>query len=490
MKQQTNVQKERGQAMVVMAFALIVLLGMLALSIDGGRAFTERRKAQNAADAAAMAAVRELGSGASSATARRIAYETALRNGYDLVEEDISIIDVAVDYGTYNPGLTASYEISITVDSGVEATFAQFVYDNFLDVNAHSTMEVVLSRSPFAGFGMVSLAGNCPSGGGANGSGIGSGGGGNSGGVTIYGGSMLSNIPNSGCAFYPPNNGDGVFACTVHFNIGSGNSAAACIAAGGQLINLQAVSPSGTCAGNGCDDNIGTIDGNFNNGVSLPDPMADLPTPKCLGNENNPNPAKVNGKYQPGYYTPGGLGAGVYDPGIYCIKADGAENSAGNTFGMSGGEIDARSGVLFYFYDNGGSYAANLGLSGGAAMLLNAPGNGTGSNKLICPNEPQPLETDAARADPCNYQGLAIFVKQGKTNDLDLGGNGGFAIFGTIYGNKSTLNAHGGGSSIYEMQVHGQVLTYQISNDGGGSLQVWYEEQYAYVVPPYINALN
>ena len=47
---------ERGQALVLIAFALIGLIGMTALAIDGGNFFSDRRHAQNTADAAALAA--------------------------------------------------------------------------------------------------------------------------------------------------------------------------------------------------------------------------------------------------------------------------------------------------------------------------------------------------------------------------------------------------------------------------------------------------
>lgn len=53
-------QKERGQAVVVVAIALVALLAMTGLAIDGGRLFALRRTAQNAADAAALAGTREL----------------------------------------------------------------------------------------------------------------------------------------------------------------------------------------------------------------------------------------------------------------------------------------------------------------------------------------------------------------------------------------------------------------------------------------------
>ena len=48
--------KERGQALIIIAFAIIGLVGMVGLAIDGGSKFSDRRHAQNAADTAALAA--------------------------------------------------------------------------------------------------------------------------------------------------------------------------------------------------------------------------------------------------------------------------------------------------------------------------------------------------------------------------------------------------------------------------------------------------
>ncbi len=51
---------ERGQALFIMVFVLVGLLAMLGLAIDGGTVFLERRRMQNAADAAALAGARLL----------------------------------------------------------------------------------------------------------------------------------------------------------------------------------------------------------------------------------------------------------------------------------------------------------------------------------------------------------------------------------------------------------------------------------------------
>jgi len=47
---------EKGQALILIAFGIVALIGFTALAIDGGRVFSDRRNAQNAADTAALAA--------------------------------------------------------------------------------------------------------------------------------------------------------------------------------------------------------------------------------------------------------------------------------------------------------------------------------------------------------------------------------------------------------------------------------------------------
>ena len=49
-------RSERGQALVLILFAIVALIGITALAIDGGLAYADRRQAQNAADSAALAA--------------------------------------------------------------------------------------------------------------------------------------------------------------------------------------------------------------------------------------------------------------------------------------------------------------------------------------------------------------------------------------------------------------------------------------------------
>lgn len=54
----TQDKSEKGQAIVMIAFAIVGLFALVALAMDGGHSFSDRREAQNAADAAALAAAR------------------------------------------------------------------------------------------------------------------------------------------------------------------------------------------------------------------------------------------------------------------------------------------------------------------------------------------------------------------------------------------------------------------------------------------------
>jgi len=71
---------ERGQAIILIVFSIIGLFGISALAIDGGSAYLERRKAQNAADAASLSgAISRIEGG----SWREAALASAKSNGYD-----------------------------------------------------------------------------------------------------------------------------------------------------------------------------------------------------------------------------------------------------------------------------------------------------------------------------------------------------------------------------------------------------------------------
>jgi hypothetical protein len=75
-----NHHLERGQALIVVALAIVGLVGIVGLAVDGGNAFNDRRKAQNAVDAAALASAYARIKGGDVIGA---ALESAAQNGYN-----------------------------------------------------------------------------------------------------------------------------------------------------------------------------------------------------------------------------------------------------------------------------------------------------------------------------------------------------------------------------------------------------------------------
>ena len=76
-------REEQGQALVVFVLFLFVIIGMVALVVDGGYAYAQRRRMQYAADAAAMAGVRAMAMHASDAAIDREVARFATSNGAD-----------------------------------------------------------------------------------------------------------------------------------------------------------------------------------------------------------------------------------------------------------------------------------------------------------------------------------------------------------------------------------------------------------------------
>ncbi len=73
-------QKQRGQAIVLVALMILVLFGFVGLAIDSGRAYLDRRHLQAAADAAALAAAYNYMNNTSYLAAEQIAAQTYAAN--------------------------------------------------------------------------------------------------------------------------------------------------------------------------------------------------------------------------------------------------------------------------------------------------------------------------------------------------------------------------------------------------------------------------
>jgi len=89
--------KESGQTLVLVAVLLVGLIAVLALALDGGNIYLQRRRMQNAADAGAIAAARVLALNGTEDEARAAAQEyTVQRNQADSCEITIDASGITV----------------------------------------------------------------------------------------------------------------------------------------------------------------------------------------------------------------------------------------------------------------------------------------------------------------------------------------------------------------------------------------------------------
>jgi Flp pilus assembly protein TadG len=122
-----RLHSDSGQALIWFALSLVVLLGIAALAIDVGRLYGERRRMQNAADAAALAGAHELCQGSSDAEAVAMATDYAIaRNGAQWATPE------TFGAGTLDKGM------DVTAGESVNNLFAVFLNANSTTVSAHA----------------------------------------------------------------------------------------------------------------------------------------------------------------------------------------------------------------------------------------------------------------------------------------------------------------------------------------------------------------
>ena len=147
---------ERGQSLVMFALALMVMLGFVAMTVDVGLAFLEKRHLQNAVDAAALAAAQDLSFGESNAMAEATAYDYMDRNGYP----DAAGIEVNIPplYGPY-AGLSGYVEVQGAEKAPV--AFLTLFMDDALNVSARAVAKGTAGEAGGAPGGNHDVGINC-----------------------------------------------------------------------------------------------------------------------------------------------------------------------------------------------------------------------------------------------------------------------------------------------------------------------------------------
>jgi hypothetical protein len=320
----------RGIALAKVLLCLTVIFGVLALNLDGGRLMDERRHAQAAADAAALAAGADLytnwwtNHGTDPAgTARAAAFDTAAANGYPAGAVTVNIPPTA---GTY-AGKAGHVEVQISTT--LDASFGRAFTGSGMAVGGRA-----VARGEPLDIGIILLR------------------------------------PTGAAAF---NNSAAVFGLVNKPLIVNSSDPLALRSVGLVLVALSRVDVTGGTQ----ISSLLQLSGPMRTGVRpTPDPLARLPVPAAAAVASSA-PLTVNSLLPtvlgPGLYKGGlhvtGLSVVVMTPGVYVMEGGG--------FQVDGLATVAGVGVTVY---NGTSptYAAGpISIGAAGKVVLTAPLSGT-----------------------------------------------------------------------------------------------------------------
>ena len=133
-------RREDGQALIFSVLMLAVLLGVASLVVDGGNALLQRRNQQGVADAAAMAAVRDLPASSSAADAAARSYATTQNSA------DGSTVDQVVVTGTGSGSCDGGFgnvtlapeSVCVVVHTDAQGAFSRLLGINTLRASARA----------------------------------------------------------------------------------------------------------------------------------------------------------------------------------------------------------------------------------------------------------------------------------------------------------------------------------------------------------------
>jgi Flp pilus assembly protein TadG len=399
---------ESGQASVFMIlFMGIVMLGFLGFSVDVGYFFHEKRMAQAAADAAAVAAAEEDGYAGDSGNAQAAANAAATMNGFDTgaASNPATVTLTSPTSGNY------SSQGSATSPQGwIQATVSKPVPGFFLSAFNHNSNLMTVSASATAGEGQVSSTCVCLEG------------------PSIKDLNMSNNskLTATGCGV----------------TLDSNSSTAASIV-GSASVNAQTLgSVSTNWYGTGNINNGGSVTSNTKVieglSTSCAPTMPAVPTyPACVsdpvpnggGNKYTVGPANASSSICYNGLTVGGNGNTVtLNPGIYVIN--------GGSLHFESGTNKGGTGVFFYLMNN-----AALTIDNGATPTLTSPSSGT-------------------------YSGIVFWQAASDTQTLNVQGGSTMVLNGAIFAPGAGITMANGSGSTVSSDIVAQSLTMA----GGGTL--------------------
>jgi Flp pilus assembly protein TadG len=164
----THIRRRRsGQAILIMALAMVAICGMLALAIDAGRLYFQRRLMQDAVDAGALAGAQDLVGTVSTpnGTPSQALYHgqqdtfsvfgfSAIGNPGDTAYQQASVTQTQGGYTVTSVAPTGynSKQIQVSVSFSASGTFAQVLGFNSINIQATATAEAGTNAKTYAIF--------------------------------------------------------------------------------------------------------------------------------------------------------------------------------------------------------------------------------------------------------------------------------------------------------------------------------------------------
>ncbi len=313
---------EQGQVIILLAVGIITLLGFAGLAIDGGRMYSEKRAAQGTSDTTSFTGALYLAQEDGDITqtvkdnAIAAAEQRAVDNGYHIDDVTVSI----TEDGIY-------YYVNTVIDSEIDPTIIQLVYQGPLTVSALSVARVEKLTQFALGKALFALNESaCP--------------------ALSFNGNVDADI-----------DGSGIFSnssCTdkaIYFN-------------GSSLADIDGTIASVGGIFVGKEDSL-TSEGTYPGEDYYPMPTYTPPNCAGLPTYNSKEPHDGSTTYQPGIYTNGiNPKNDVFDmvPGLYCLDGDFDINTTNSTL--------VGNGVTFYMRGD-----SRVHFNGGAEITLTAPQN-------------------------------------------------------------------------------------------------------------------
>jgi hypothetical protein len=390
----------RGQALLLIALGIVALIGLTAITIDGGNAYSEKRHAQNAADttvlAAALAKVRN-------EDWHGVGLQRASSNGYD----NNGTTNTVVLYNCDDPAASCGFYqgnpeyVQAIIGATIDTYFAPVVGIRQLHIRVNAVARAAPPKSDqmFNGQAVVGLAPHdCQ--------------------AVKYQGNASTSIPYGGIFV----NSDCADSAFFNHSGSAQLSTPSLCAVGGIEVDPGALAP-GTVVTTGCQS------------VGYPPPGIIEPDPICTGNA-----LKVGTTLTAGTFTGTFPPAGVTNlqSGIFCVNGD---FDLGSTDSLTGHDVVIRV--------NGGH---DVRWNAGAVVNLTAPTSGPFQGLLLLlplPSDPSTCSNSTVRLNGHSSSHIVGTI-MAMCSDVIVEGTGSSGIFGQIIGYTVELTGTSNNSIIYD----------------------------------------